>query len=212
MNICVLASGAGSNFRELVRSSENGLITSQISLLITNNSDSGAGFIAKDHGVECLHISRKKFSMLSDGEYSSMFLHELISRKIDFITLCGYMKRVPENVLGHFRNRIINIHPALLPSFGGKGMYGMNVHEAVIRSGVKVSGITIHFVDGDYDLGRIIFQKCCEVSDDDDASSLSEKVKKLEHQYYPLVVRKFEEGKVIIAGDRVTLEQTESQN
>lgn len=210
MNICVLASGAGSNFRELVRSSENGLITSQISLLITNNSDSGASIIAKDHGVECLHISRKKFCTISDDEFSAMFLHELVSRKIDFITLCGYMKRVPQTVLEHFRNRIINIHPALLPSFGGKGMYGINVHEAVIRSGVKVSGITIHFVDGDYDLGRIIFQKCCEVSDDDDAFSLSEKVKKLEHQYYPVIVRKFEEGSVSFAGDRVTVEQTES--
>lgn len=206
MNICVLASGAGSNFRELIRSSEKGAITSDISLLITNNSDSGAGLIAKDHGVECLHISRKKFTAFSDGEFSAMFLHELVSRKIDFITLCGYMKRVPDVVLERFKNRIINIHPALLPSFGGKGMYGMHVHEAVIKSGVKVSGITIHFVDGDYDLGRIIFQKCCDVSDDDDALSLSEKVRKLEHLYYPYVVRKFEEGKVNCNGERVSID------
>ena len=203
MNICVLASGAGSNFRELVRSSENGLITSHISLLITNNSDSGASIIAKDHGVECLHISRKKFCTISDDEFSAMFLHELVSRKIDFITLCGYMKRVPQTVLEHFRNRIINIHPALLPSFGGKGMYGINVHEAVIRSGVKVSGITIHFVDGDYDLGRIIFQKCCEVSSEDDEYSLQEKIRDLEHEYYSFVIKKFEDGKVELRNGKV---------
>jgi folate-dependent phosphoribosylglycinamide formyltransferase PurN len=129
----------------------------------------------------------------------------MTSRGIDFAVLCGYMKLVPANVLRKYKDNIINIHPALLPSFGGKGMYGMNVHKAVIESGVKVSGISVHFVDGEYDRGRIIFQKCCEVTEDDDEYSLEEKIKALEHKYYPEVIRKFEEGKVVLKGQKVFL-------
>lgn len=205
MNICVFASGAGSNFNALLSSAEVGFLTSEVSLLITNNSGSGAAQIALDRGVECLHLSRKKFPELSEAGYSNFFLNELTSRGIDFIVLCGYMKMVEPDVTEHFRNRIINIHPALLPSFGGKGMYGINVHRAVIESGVKVSGITIHFVDGEYDTGRIIFQKCCEVKDGDDEISLEARIRKLEHMYYPEVIKKFEEGKVSVVGRRVNV-------
>ena len=205
MNICVFASGAGSNFNAILRSAEGGFLTSEVSLLITNNSGSGAAQIALDQGVECLHLSRKKFPELSETEYSNFFLNELTSRGIDFIVLCGYMKMVERDVTEHFRNRIINIHPALLPSFGGKGMFGVNVHRAVIESGVKVSGITIHFVDGEYDTGRIIFQKCCEVKDDDDEISLEARIRKLEHMHYPEVIKKFEEGKVSVVGRRVVV-------
>jgi len=113
------------------------------------------------------------------------------------------MKMVEPDVTEHFRNRIINIHPALLPSFGGKGMFGINVHRAVIENGVKVSGITVHFVDNEYDTGRIIFQKCCEVKDDDDEITLEAKIRKLEHMHYPEVIKKFEEGKVLVVGKRV---------
>ena len=203
MNICVFASGAGSNFNAILRSAEGGFLTSEVSLLITNNSGSGAAQIALDQGVECLHLSRKKFPELSETEYSNFFLNELTSRGIDFIVLCGYMKMVERDVTEHFRNRIINIHPALLPSFGGKGMFGINVHKAVIESGVKVSGITIHFVDGEYDTGRIIFQKCCEVKDDDNEISLEARIRKLEHMHYPEVIKKFEEGEVTVVGRRV---------
>ena len=203
MNICVFASGAGSNFNAILRSAEVGFLTSEVSLLITNNSGSGAAQIALDRGVECLHLSRKKFPELSEAEYSNFFLNELTSRGVDFIVLCGYMKMVEPNVTEQYRNRIINIHPALLPSFGGKGMFGINVHRAVIENGVKVSGITVHFVDNEYDTGRIIFQKCCEVKGDDDEITLEAKIRKLEHMHYPEVIKKFEEGKVLVVGKRV---------
>ncbi len=203
MNICIFASGAGSNFNAILRSAKEGYLSSKISLLITNNSGSGAAQIALENGVECLHISRKKFAELADTEYSELILRELVSRDIDFVVLCGYMKMMEESVTGHFKDRIINIHPALLPSFGGKGMYGINVHKAVIDSGAKVSGITIHFVDGGYDTGRIIFQKCCEVNDSDDEFTLAERIRGMEHRYYPEVIRKFEEQKIIVEGNKI---------
>ncbi len=99
---------------------------------------------------------------------------------------------IETEVLKKYKNKIINIHPALLPSFGGKGMYGINVHKAVIASGVKVSGITVHFVNENYDEGKIIFQKCCEVKSDDDELSLQKKILKLEHKYYTQVIKMFE--------------------
>ncbi len=203
MNICIFASGAGSNFNAILRSAEDGYLSSKISLLITNNSGSGAAQIALKNGVECLHISRKKFAQLDDTEYSDMILNELTSRGIEFVVLCGYMKMIENSVTEHFKDSIINIHPALLPSFGGKGMFGINVHKAVIDSGVKVSGITIHFVDGGYDTGRIIFQKCCEVYDSDDEFTLDERIRKMEHTYYPEVIRKFEEGKIIVDDNKI---------
>ena len=203
MNICIFASGAGSNFNAILKSAEEGYLTSKVSLLITNNSGSGASRIALENGVECLHISRKKFSYLDDMEYSEMLLNALVSRDIDFVVLCGYMKMMEKSVTDKFREKIINIHPALLPSFGGKGMYGINVHKAVINSGVKVSGITIHFVESGYDSGRIIFQKCCEVYESDDEYCLDERIRKMEHRYYPEVIKKFEEGKIVVKGNKV---------
>ena len=113
------------------------------------------------------------------------------------------MNLIPDEVIQEFRLRIINIHPALLPSFGGKGMYGINVHRAVIASGVKVSGITVHFVNEYYDEGRIIFQKCCEIESDEDEYSLQEKIKDLEYEYYSFVIKKFEEEKVEIRNGKV---------
>lgn len=204
MNICVFASGTGSNFRALIDSAEAGHISSKISLLITNNSDCGAAVIAAERGIECLHISKRK-SDLSDNDYGRLFTEALEQRQIDFIALCGYMKMVEPAVTEKFRNRIINIHPALLPSFGGKGMYGINVHRAVIESGAKVSGITIHFVDGSYDTGRILFQKCVEVEPDDTEYTLEEKVKKLEHRYYPEAIKSIEEGRMALRGRNVFL-------
>lgn len=205
MNICIFASGTGSNFKALVESAEAGYLTSRISLLITNNSNSGAAGIAAKHGIDCVHISRQKFPEISEAEYADLFSKELESRAIDFIALCGYMKPVLPSVLSKYKDRIVNVHPALIPSFSGKGMFGMHIHKAVIQSGVKVTGLTIHFVDGEYDSGRIIFQKCCDVLADDDAESLCERVKRLEHRYYPEIIKMFEEGRVRISPDKVNI-------
>lgn len=196
MNISVFASGTGSNFHAILKARKEGLVKSNIPLLITNNSTCGAVSIAREFGVEVVHISRKVYPHLSDKEYANVFLDVLFKHSIDLIVLAGYMKMVEPEVVKNFRNRIINIHPALLPMFGGKGMYGINVHKAVIQAGVKVTGITIHCVNENYDEGKILFQKCIEVKETDDEYSLQKRVLELEHHYYPYVISLIEEGKI----------------
>lgn len=193
MNICIFASGTGSNFKAILDSVKKKKIRSKICLLITNNPDCGAVKIAKENNIEYEVINRKIFPELSPEKYSDKFLKALSKHGIDLIVLAGYMKMVTPEVLNKYKDRIINIHPALLPSFGGKGMYGINVHKAVIDSGVKVTGITVHYVNENYDEGKILFQKCCEVRSDDDEFSLQKRVLKLEHKYYPEVIRSIEQ-------------------
>lgn len=198
MNICIFASGSGTNFLAILKARNKGVINSAIPLLITNNSKCGAVEIAKINGVEVAHISRKVYPELTDTEYANVFLDKLSYNKIDLIVLAGYMKILDPLIVKRYSNRILNIHPALLPSFGGEGMYGMNVHRAVINAGAKVSGVTIHFVNEKYDSGKIIFQKCVEVSEDDDEFSLQKKVLKLEHKYYAYVIGQIEKGLIRI--------------
>ena len=148
--------------------------------------------IAESNCIGYAVINKKIYNGLSAIEYQDKFLKELRKHKTDLIVLAGYMKMIEPEVLKEFKNKIINIHPALLPSFGGKGMYGINVHKAVKASGVKVTGITVHFVNENYDEGKIIFQKCCDVKEDDDEFSLQKRVLKLEHRYYPQVIKSIE--------------------
>lgn len=192
MDISVFASGTGSNFEAILKACGKGQIESRIKLLITNNSGCGAVKIARRYGVNVMHISRKVYPELNEREYATKFLQILKENEIDFIALAGYMKMLPEEVVRHYYNRIVNIHPALLPLFGGKGMYGINVHKAVIEAGVKVTGITVHYVNAEYDRGKIIFQKCIEVDENDDEYSLQKKVLRYEHKYYPLIISKLE--------------------
>ena len=198
MNICVFASGSGTNFQAILKARNKGIINSSIPLLITNNSKCGAVEIARKYDVEPVHISRKVFPELSEIEYVNLFLDTLSSFNIDLIVLAGYMKMLDPLIVRMYENRILNIHPALLPSFGGEGMYGINVHKAVIKAGVKVSGVTIHLVNENYDDGKIIFQKCVEVSENDDENSLQKKVLKLEHKYYAYVISQIEKGVIKI--------------
>ena len=192
MNISVFASGTGTNFEAILRSRQAGIIESDVKLLITNNSGCGAVKIAENYGVNIEHISRKKYPELSETEFGKKFLKILKNYGIEFIALAGYMKMIPVEVTEYYNERIINIHPALLPSFGGKGMFGINVHKAVNEAGDKVTGITIHFVNKQYDKGKIIFQKCIEIDERDDEFTLQKKVLKLEHEYYPLIISKLE--------------------
>lgn len=192
MNICVFASGSGTNFRAILEAKKSGIINSDISLLITNNSDCGAVKIADEFSIPHYHISRKAYPDCSDEEYGRIFLEKLEKHRIDFIVLAGYMKMIDASIIRKFDKRIINIHPALLPSFGGKGMYGMNVHFAVIESGVKESGVTIHYVNEKYDEGEIILQEKVSVEPDDTPETLQKKVLKLEHRCYAEAIRKLE--------------------
>lgn len=194
MNICVFASGSGTNFKAIIEAKKSGIINSDILLLITNNSDCGAVSIAKENGISVFHISRKVYPNASDDEYANLFLDKMDEYKINFIVLAGYMKMLDASIIKKFPNRIINIHPALLPKFGGKGMYGMNVHKAVIEAGEKESGVTIHYVNEKYDEGKIILKEKVEVSTDDTAETLQKKVLKLEHKYYAFVISEIEKN------------------
>lgn len=196
MNICVFASGGGSNFNALLQAKKDGILCSDFKLLITNNSNCGAVDIAKAANIDFYHISKKVFPGLSDNDFRKLYTDILDEYEIDLILLAGYMKMVDSVVITKFKNRILNIHPALLPSFGGKGMYGMNVHKAVIESGAKESGITIHLVDEFYDKGKILLQKKVVVNDDDDEFTLQKKVLGLEHKYYSQVVKQIETGEL----------------
>ena len=172
-------------------------------MVISNNSNAGALEIARANGIDALHISRKQFS--SDEDYVNRILCELKSRNIELIVLAGYMKKIPPEIIREYPNRILNIHPALLPAFGGLGMYGMNVHKAVIDYGVKITGVTVHIVDEEYDHGPIVMQRAVEVRDDDTPETLAERVLKVEHEIYPQAIKLFVEGKVKISGRKVII-------
>ena len=203
MNISVFASGNGTNFKAILDSIDRGYLSSKITALFTDRADCGAAKIAFENNVKCILLDRKEFPTLTRKEFSGKILSALKETETDFIVLSGFMSLIPDEIIREFRYRIINIHPALLPAFGGKGMYGINVHKAVISVGVKVSGITVHFADENYDEGKIIFQKCCEVSSEDDEYSLQEKIRDLEHEYYSFVIKKFEDGKVELRNGKV---------
>ena len=199
----MFASGKGTNFKAILDSTDKGYLRSKVTALFTDEAECGAAKIAIENNIKCIQTSRKEFPTLTRKEFSGKILTALKETETDFIVLSGYMNLIPDEVIQEFRFRIINIHPALLPSFGGKGMYGINVHRAVIASGVKVSGITVHFINEHYDEGMIIFQKCCEVKPDEDEYSLQEKIKDLEYEYYSFVIKKFEEEKVEIRNGKV---------
>jgi phosphoribosylglycinamide formyltransferase-1 len=182
--IAVFASGTGSNAEKLIEhfsSKDKGAV---VSLIVCNKPDAGVLYIAKREKVPALLIEKEKF-FRGDG-----YVPELKKKGIDFIALAGFLWKIPQTLIDAYPRRIINIHPALLPKYGGKGMFGAFVHEAVIGAKEKESGITIHFVDEHYDHGDIIFQYKCRIDDSDDPDSLSKKIHELEHRYYPLVVEK----------------------
>ena len=187
IDIAVFASGKGSNFRVLLEKIESGdLQNARITVVISNNSKSGALNLAKSSGISAYHIST--YTHPDPEDYKQAIFKCLKSFDADMIILAGYMKLLPPSLIQAYPNRIINIHPALLPRFGGNGMYGKNVHEAVIRSGVKESGVTIHYVDARYDEGPIIAQSKVPVLPKDTPESLAERVLKAEHDLYWRVV------------------------
>ena len=152
--------------------------------------------IARARSLAAVHLSQKQFP--DEGSFSAAMLHVLKEHNVQIVALAGYLKKIPLNVVREYRNRILNIHPALLPSFGGAGMYGHYVHEAVIASGAKLSGATVHLVDEEYDRGPIVLQKAVAVEALDTPETLAEKVLKIEHEIYPLALKAFAENRVTI--------------
>lgn len=195
LNIAVFGSGRGSNFQAIVQAIQRGTIpNATVRVVISNNSTAGILEIARANGIPAEHISERQFSSATD--FVNHLLATLRRYDVNFIVLAGYMKRVPQQIISQFRNRIINIHPALLPKFGGPGMYGMRVHEAVIAAGEKVSGASVHYVDEEYDHGAVIIQRCVEVKPDDTPESLAARVLEVEHELYPEALRMFAEANI----------------
>ena len=193
LRIAVFASGRGSNLRAIWDAIEWGSIPNAlISLVISNNSGSGALEIARSNSSPSLHLCREQFE--SDMALDDAILSGLREHRVNFIVLAGYMKKIAPTIIKAFRNRIVNIHPALLPSFGGPGMYGRFVHEAVINSGAAISGATVHVVDEEYDHGRIILQQSVPVDPGETAESLAAKISEIEHELYPRAIRMFAEA------------------
>lgn len=180
--IAVFASGSGTNAQAIMDYfADNKLI--KVELLLSNNPRAYALQRAQAYGVETIIIDRQQFYN------SDETLKLLENRKIDLIVLAGFLWLVPENLISGFP--IINIHPALLPRYGGKGMYGMKVHEAVVKNKDKQSGISVHIVNRNYDEGEIIFQAVCNVLPDDVPEDVATKVHELEHTYFPAVIEKY---------------------
>ncbi len=196
LNIAVFGSGRGSNFQAILTAMQQGKIpNAEIRVVISNNSTAGILEIARANGIPTEHISEKKLS--SEQKFVEYLLATLRKHDVNFIVLAGYMKRVPQRIISEFKNRIINIHPALLPKFGGEGMFGMHVHEAVVAAKEQFSGATVHIVDEEYDHGAIVLQKTVEVAPDDTAETLAAKVLKIEHEIYPEALKMFAGGKIL---------------
>ncbi|MGB0404019.1 MAG: phosphoribosylglycinamide formyltransferase [Salibacteraceae bacterium] len=182
-NIVIFASGSGTNaekIMEFYQHSENAKVT----LVVCDKPKAGVLDRAEKYGVPT-HLINK-----SDIDAPYELVSVLLGHKTDLIVLAGFLKKIPEEIIVKYPNRIINIHPALLPKYGGRGMYGDRVHESVIANQESESGITIHYVNEAYDEGAIIFQAKCEVSERDTATSLAEKIHKLEHDNFPKIIDK----------------------
>ena len=189
--IAIFASGAGSNAKKIIDHFENSDFI-QVVLIVCNKPEAGVMEIAKQHNIDTLIIERNSF--FNDDAYVS----ELKKRKIDFIVLAGFLWKIPTALIQAYPNKIINIHPALLPKYGGKGMYGNFVHEAVVLAGETESGITIHYVDEHYDHGNIIFQATCPIVDGDTASLVAQKIHVLEHLHYPSIIEDVLKSKIAV--------------
>jgi len=197
LRIAVLGSGRGSNFAAILRALDEGSIPeAQVCVVISNNSGAGILELARSHGLPAVHLSQKQFP--DEQQFVAALLALLQAHHVNLVVLAGYMKHLHRTVVGAYRNRIVNIHPALLPKFGGPGMYGHHVHEAVIASGQRISGATVHLVDEEYDHGKILLQRTVTVSSDDTPASLADRVLQIEHQLYPEALRQIAEGRITL--------------
>ena len=186
LRLGVLASGGGSNLQSIIDRSLDGSLLGDVVVVISNKSNAHALDRARKHDIEALHISA--ITENSQEAADNRITEELLSRNIDLVVLAGYLKKVGDRLIQAFRGNIINIHPALLPKYGGQDMYGMRVHRAVIDAGEKESGPTVHIVDEHYDTGKILAQAKVPVYTDDTPESLQKRVIEKEHELLPQTI------------------------
>ncbi|MCZ7401105.1 MAG: phosphoribosylglycinamide formyltransferase [Candidatus Methanoperedens sp.] len=198
IRIAVLVSGRGSNLQAIIDSIENKYLHAQISVVISDIGDAYALERARKHGINAVHIDPGKFA--SKASYEAEVLKTLNSHNVQLVLLAGYMKILGKTLLTAYKDRILNIHPALLPAFPG-----LHAQEQAFKHGVKVAGCTVHFVDEELDGGPIILQKCVEVKEDDTAQTLADRILEQEHKIYPEAIKLFAENKLRIEGRKVKI-------
>lgn len=196
MNIAVFASHGGSDLQAIIDGCKSNKIGAKVAVVISNNGDSMALQRANKEGIPSYHLSAKKFG--SEEVLAEEILDVLSKYQIDMIFLAGYMRILHVSILEKYHNRIFNIHPALLPKFGGRGMYGMNVHTAVIEAGEKETGVTIHRVSAEYDSGEIVAQTTVPVLENDTPEQLGARVLEKEHEFLVEVIADIVDGKITL--------------
>lgn len=203
MNVAVFASGQGSNLKSIIEANKCGKLDARIVLVFSDKSDAGAFETARRNDIATRHIVRPSFS--SDSDFDQAVITLLREHEVDFIALAGYLRMISPLIVKHYTDRILNVHPALLPAFGGKGMYGRKVHEAVLEYGCKVSGATVHLVEEGYDTGPPVLQRCVPVKHADTVETLAARVLEVEHNIYPEALQLFAEKRVEIQGRKVII-------
>jgi len=202
LKIGVLVSGGGTNLQAVIDAIEAGHIDAQIAAVVSSRSDAFALERAKKHNIDAVCISKKQFR--SSDEYENALIEYFKSKNVGLILFAGFMVILTSRFIDAFKNKIINIHPSLIPSFCGKGFYGLKVHEAALKKGVKITGATVHFVDSGADTGPIIIQKAVEVRDGDTPEILQKRVmEEAEWVIFPEAVKLFSEGKLFIENNIV---------
>lgn len=198
IRIGVLISGGGTNLQAIIDNIDSGYIDGEIKLIISNRKDAYGLERGRLAGIESIFINPKDFQ--DDGSFNKRLIEEFKSRDVDLIVLAGYLKILSKDFIQEFKNKIINIHPSLIPSFAGKNFYGTKVHEGVLKQGVKITGATVHFVDEGTDTGPIIIQDTVRVEEDDSVKSLQKKVLEVEHKILIEAIKLFSEGRLNIDG------------
>lgn len=201
INVGVLASGNGTNLQAILDASKAERISARVVLVISNEPTAFALERARKHGVEAVVVNHRDFE--NRESFEERLIHELDSQGVGLVCLAGFMRILTPFFVRHYQGRMLNIHPALLPLFGGKGYYGDKVHRAVLESGMKFSGCTVHFVTEEPDGGPIVLQAVVPISDDDTVETLATRIHEKEHEIYPRAVGLFAEERLAIEGKRV---------
>lgn len=203
LKIGVLISGGGSNLQAIIDNINNGNINGKIELIISNKKDAYGLIRGQEAGIESIFISPKDFA--NNADYNLKLIKEFKDRDVDIVVLAGYLKILSPEFIKEFKNRVINIHPSLIPSFCGDGFYGERVHKAVIDYGSKITGATVHIVDEGTDTGPIILQDTVVVEDDETVQSLQKKVLEIEHKILVEAVKLYCDDRIVIEGRRVKI-------
>ncbi|RKL63859.1 phosphoribosylglycinamide formyltransferase [Thermoanaerobacteraceae bacterium SP2] len=207
LKLGVLVSGGGTNLQSIIDHIESGYLPAEIAVVISSKEGAYALERAKKHHIPAYVVKRKDFD--SQEKYEDEMIELLRRHHVELVVLAGFIKVLSPHFVRAFPNRIMNIHPALIPSFCGKGFYGEKVHEAVLNYGAKITGVTVHFVDEGTDTGPIILQRAVAVEDDDTPDTLADRVLKEEHKIYPEALKLYAEGRLEIRGRRVIIKEKE---